>query len=677
MPTEMDDVDSGKTREQLVEELRSLRAEAAALRDRCALLDATIELIPDAVYAKDLDGRYILVNSASAVAFGRSAADALGKDDTELFSPDSAQIIMETDRRIIAEGATITFELTASAAQSMRTYLTTKGPFTDDRGRVVGILGYSRDITEQRQAEQAIERSRRRFRAIFENALDGMLLFDDAGAFVDGNPAILQLLGYSREELLQMAITDVTPGLERERVPELMHQFLSIGALIGEYTFLCKDGSLQDVEYRAVANILPGLHLGIQRDITERKRAEQELQNHHNLLHAVIEGIPDAIYVKDVEGRTLMINSYGARRVGKTVAELIGCDNSIFFSPETAQRIRATDRQVMETGQSITLEDLFTAAGVTRTLLTTKAPFRNASGEVIGLLGISRDITESKALQTERDRLLERLRLQIDRLPLAYLLLDEQHRIIDWNPAAETMFGYTKAEALAQRTFDLIVPKPLDSLLAEVIRRVESGDMHASSVNENLTKDGRVITCHWFNTPLMDPDGNFAGVICVVQDITERRRAEEESRILNAALENAVDGIGRVDAEGRYSVVNRAFADILGFRAEELVGTHWLSTIHPTDVEKAEAAYERMLKDGKAEVELHGLRKDGSVFWRQTVMVKAHNHQPEWVGHYSLHERHQRAQAVRRSLAQLGRTIAGAFPPRRRGSGAGATAHCP
>jgi len=504
----------------------------------------------------------------------------------------------------------------------------------DEDDKPVRMFGTVQDITEQRRAEEAIEESRRRFQAVFENSLDGILLVDNAGRYVDGNPAMCQLLGYSREELLQLTAWDVTPAPDRERISELQGRFLAAGKLSGEYTLLCKDGTTREVEHRAVANMLPGLHLGLHRDITERKQAERALQNRHHLLQAVIEGVPEAIFVKDLHGRYFMINSQAARTVGRAVEEMIGRDDTVLSDPETAQRLRETDRRVIESDESMTFEQVITAAGVTRTYLTTKAPFRSTDGEVVGVLGISRDITKSRALQTERDRLLERVRLQIDRLPLAYIVLDENQHVLNWNPAAEKMFGYTKAEALGRLCLDLIFRHPIDHEVLEVVHRLESGDMHANSVNENYTKDGRIITCHWFNTPLMDPDGNFAGVISLAQDITERRQAEEESRVLNAALENAVEGIARLDEQGRYLAVNRAYAGMLGYRPEELIGMDLQSTVHPKDREKVKAAFQRMLSQGRAETEVLGVRKDDTVFWKQTVIVKAHNQQGHWFAHY-------------------------------------------
>ena len=257
----------------------------------------------------------------------------------------------------------------------------------------------------------------------------------------------------------------------------------------------------------------------------------------------MLEGIGDAIYVKGLDGCYVMINSAGARIIDRPVPEVIGRDDRFFFDPETAQRIMEIDRRVMESEKRSTDELTTTLAGVSRTFVNSKVRFRDADGAVIGVLGISREISESKALETERDRLLDRLRLQIDRLPLAYILSDENHRVIDWNPAAETMFGYSKAEILGESAIELIVPQPVDRELAEVIRRIEAGDMQANTINENCTKDGRIITCQWFNTPLINEHGEFTGVISVAQDITERRRAEEETRVLNSVMENAVDGI--------------------------------------------------------------------------------------------------------------------------------------
>ncbi len=150
-------------------------------------------------------------------------------------------------------------------------------PLLEPDGRFAGVIALAKDVTEQKRAEAALEQSRRRFQAVFDSALDAILLMDDIGRCVGANPAACHLLGYSHEELVRLTVWDVTPAEGHARLPGALEQFLSAGALCGECTLLCKGGATRQVEYRAVANILPGLHLAIHRDVTERKKAEQAL----------------------------------------------------------------------------------------------------------------------------------------------------------------------------------------------------------------------------------------------------------------------------------------------------------------------------------------------------------------------------------------------------------------
>jgi PAS domain S-box-containing protein len=137
----------------------------------------------------------------------------------------------------------------------------------------------------------------------------------------------------------------------------------------------------------------------LQQEIRKHQEADEARQRNHALLRAIIDGTTDAVYAKDLQGRYLMINSAGARFLGKTVEEVVGKDDSALFSPETARKIMAQDRQILATGRTQTVEDVGTAAGATRTYLSTKGPYRDPQGQVIGLVGISRDITERKQAQ--------------------------------------------------------------------------------------------------------------------------------------------------------------------------------------------------------------------------------------------------------------------------------------
>jgi two-component system cell cycle sensor histidine kinase/response regulator CckA len=136
-------------------------------------------------------------------------------------------------------------------------------------------------------------------------------------------------------------------------------------------------------------------------EIAERKQAEEALEHNYSLLHAVIEGTPDSVYVKDLQGRYLMVNSACADLLGLSVAEVLGKDDSVLFAADSARRILEIDRRIMERGDTETYESTATAGGVTRTYLSMKGPYRDQQGNVIGVIGISHDITERKQLEVQ------------------------------------------------------------------------------------------------------------------------------------------------------------------------------------------------------------------------------------------------------------------------------------
>jgi PAS domain S-box-containing protein len=154
-----------------------------------------------------------------------------------------------------------------------------------------------------------------------------------------------------------------------------------------------------------------------------------------------------------------------------------------------------------------------------------------------GLAIYFRDVTDEKAaeevqqrLQRERDELLDRLQLQFDRMPIACIVFDARSSIIDWNPAAERTFGHKREDVLGKVGPTILVSPPVHESLQDMIAKLAAGETATHSVNENVTSDGRTIICEWHNTPLRDFDGNTIGFLSMAQDITERRRAEEQLR---------------------------------------------------------------------------------------------------------------------------------------------------
>ncbi len=286
--------------------------------------------------------------------------------------------------------------------------------------------------------------------------------------------------------------------------------------------------------------------------------SSQELQKNLSLLQGITEGTTDAVFVKDSRGRYLMINSAGARFLGRSLEEIVGKDDSGFFSAESGRQIMERDRTTIQSGETSTYEEVGVSAGVARTYLTTKGPYRDATGRVIGVLGISRDITDRKRAEEEIHKSEQRLRVHVEHTPLAVIEWDLNFRVVAWNAAAERLFGFPRAEALGQHG-SFIVPPAFRQHVDQIWQGLLEQKGGARSTNENVTKTGRTISCEWYNTPLVDESGRAFGVASLVQDVTDRVALEEKLR-----HSQKMEAVGRL-AGGVAHDFNNILTVIMGY----------------------------------------------------------------------------------------------------------------
>jgi diguanylate cyclase (GGDEF)-like protein/PAS domain S-box-containing protein len=158
-----------------------------------------------------------------------------------------------------------------------------------------------------------------------------------------------------------------------------------------------------------------------------------------------------------------------------------------------------------------------------------------------------------------------------------------------------------------------------------------------------------------------DQQGQVLRLFGIVQDITEQVQAEQDRQEMSTALSHAVEGISRLDTGGHYRSVNQAYAEMLGYTPAELVGQPWTLTVHPEDLPAVTAAHQTMLQQGKAQVEARGQRKDGSVFYKQLVMVAVYDDQHRLSGHFcftqDISDRKQAELALQQELQRLSEVI--------------------
>ncbi len=182
--------------------LRAAVADKARQAERVQalqLLQAIADNSNDAIFAKDLDGRYLFFNRAAARTVTVPMAEALGLSDEALFDPAVAALLREHDREVIASGEHRVYEEDIQTPQGRRSTLATKGPLRDADGRVIGTFGIARDVSEQRRAEHALRDSEAHYRSVVSVLSEGIIVFDRDGKVVSSNPAAAILLGPSEE----------------------------------------------------------------------------------------------------------------------------------------------------------------------------------------------------------------------------------------------------------------------------------------------------------------------------------------------------------------------------------------------------------------------------------------------------------------------------------------------
>ena len=257
------------------------RAQAErALRESERHLRQIIDLVPHRIFAKDIEGRFLLANRAAAAAYGLTPEDLIGRRHRDLHGdPHQIERMSADDRAVIEKGET-RFNAEESFTGSdgvQRVLRTTKIPYRIPGQERPAVLGMAMDITEEKLNERRLTASEQKYRAILENAVDAIFLCEMDGRIVDANRRACELLGYSKDELLQMTAEGLHPVEEHERLHEVFGRLADDSTTLVVHPVLRKDGQVIYCEVAATPIHIGDTHLaqGIFRDVTERERRSQ------------------------------------------------------------------------------------------------------------------------------------------------------------------------------------------------------------------------------------------------------------------------------------------------------------------------------------------------------------------------------------------------------------------
>ncbi len=571
-----------------------------------ALLRAVTEGTTDAVFVKDHDGKYLLINEAAARFVGKPVAEVLGKDDIALFDPESARIVMDRDRKVMSAGKAECKEEHLTAAGVTRTYLSTKAPYRDDDGNVIGLIGVSRDITDQKRAEEELRASERRFRELADAIPQIVWTAGPDGALTHLNARVVEYTGIGADELTGWSWERVVHPDDLPRVVEVWTETLRSGVPHdSECRIRRADGAsrwhiVRQVPARDLAGAITAWY-GTCTDIEDLKQAEGALRNERNVLRTFIDAIPDLIFTKDTTGRYGLCNLAMVTFAGaSSEAEITGKSVFDLFPLPYSQKNHEDDLRVLTRGETIFDSEDFARDAIGRVTWrqVTKAPLRDDTGQIIGLVGISRDIQSRK----EREQLLtqsqERLNLALSAARMGAWDWDLCTDQVQRSPECLAIFGNEEFGGDHDSFARALHPEDAEAVLAEMQRAITERSIFALEFRI-IRPSGEVRWVSDIAKTHCNESGQPVRMVGVIQDITDRKHAEETLRRSEERFRHNFElgliGMAITSPTKGCLEVNDELCRILGYTREELLQRTWGDLTHPDDLGADLAQFDRVI----------------------------------------------------------------------------------
>ena len=386
-----------------------------------------------------------------------------------------------------------------------------------------------RKIEAGRLAE--LERLAARNTTILQNAMDGFFVLGEDYRFQEVNGAFCRMTGYSEAELLKMKMTDLevsTPVRDLGETPYWrtgLHHFVT--------AHRHKDGHLIRLE-SCVVVLREGAEkrlVGFTRDVTERCRAEDALRKSETRYRTLVEMSRDLIWSTDLVGRLTFVNNAAQAIYGYEPGEMLGRRVTKFAAPGRVRQLRAVLRDIWTGRSHVRFEtEQHRKDGTPVQLSVAASAVHDDGGAVVGYTGTATDITEQKKVEGALRQANARFESLVAGMPLGYIVWSNDFRVLEWNPAASTIFGYASAEVVGKKATELVVPPESHKAFNAMCRSLLDRQPCAGTVLLNQKKNGEKISCEWFNTVLPDSVGGVQGVATLVRDVSERERLEAQLR---------------------------------------------------------------------------------------------------------------------------------------------------
>lgn len=483
------------------------------------------------------------------------------------------------------------------------------------------MVALAMEASERRRAEESLRESERSLRSIFDNMQDIYFYADTSGLLRNVSPAV-ERYGYRRQELLGRHVETVFFSMEER---ELFLAELARERAVSDFEVRLKYADGTPFSASISARLILGDDgrclgtEGIVRDISERKRQEAALKEAKELYETLVRTSPEAILVVNPMGIFTEVNERAAQLFGfASASEMVGTQVGVFLPEAVRQWARSSlpschSEEVLQAEQILLRRDgsSFIAELSVSALCT-------ADQQLCGYVAIIRDVTVRKKAEEEIERRQKYLESVLNNSPSAIVTLDNEHRVVEWNKAAEQIFGYRREEVLGKDLDGLIATGAVHEEAAGLTRHVLSGKDILAHEAVRIRKDGTPVDVIVSGSPIRVGE-TLHGVVAVYTDISERKRQEAELRASEERFRNLVESSPEgivIHSQGKVIFANPAAARIMGAKSpEEMLGASVMDFVHPDYRQIVLERVRKMMETGEPAppIEEQFLRLDGSV----------------------------------------------------------------
>jgi PAS domain S-box-containing protein len=363
-----------------------------------------------------------------------------------------------------------------------------------------------------------------------------------------------------------------------------------------------------------------------------RRAAERDLNEHVMQYRALIDSLPQRVFIKDRASRYVTMNNKLAADYGATPMTWPGTTDYAYHPPELAEKYRADDQRIMAEDITESFDEEYVREGERRIIHTYKSPVRNAAGEIIGVLGVFDDVTELRQAVEQLRVNRARYRTLMDSIPQRVFIKDLTGRFVVMNQRMAEELGTTPDETVGKREDDFLAPDVAARHHADDARILATG--LSESVDEACMVAGERRYINTYKTPVRASSGDIIGLLVVISDITARKQSEEALRASSAEMRTLLEHVpavtyrAPVESLHTTSYVSPQVESLLGYDAAHFFGNPnwWQDALHPEDREHVLTTFRRAGATGApVQMEFRFVRRDGRVVWCRNHAVRVHD----------------------------------------------------